>query len=224
MVTQQEIRSGRRSKNEAQVEDHSTTGASRMIVEDDEHTGSSSSEDDYGGSDDEASYMVDGERLDLQATAESLMAQQKEDGMSPQVEGVLDLLIWGIPFSALFVLLDIMIQQQYAMHPTLLIEIGRMMGTIPILMAILWFTTIRPFARSRVLQLLFFSTAVTCGCSFVWTYHESPFQVVMRRTPPLGCLWIYSIVKLDLLPCVTSLAIVALFIWQHNLPIIYDRI
>lgn len=84
--------------------------------------------------------MVDGERLDLQATAESLMAQQKEDGMSPQVEGVLDLLIWGIPFSALFVLLDIMIQQQYAMHPTLLIEIGRMMGTIPILMAILWFS------------------------------------------------------------------------------------
>lgn len=84
--------------------------------------------------------MLGGKPLDLQATAESLMAQQRRDAMPSQVEAVFDLLIWGIPFSALFVLLDIMIQQQYAMHPTLLIEIGRMMGTIPIMMAIIWFS------------------------------------------------------------------------------------
>lgn len=68
------------------------------------------------------------------------MAQHREDSMSPFVENALDLLIWSIPFSALFVLLDIMIQQQYAMHPTFLIECGRMLGTLPFLVALIWFS------------------------------------------------------------------------------------
>ncbi|PWN21369.1 hypothetical protein BCV69DRAFT_282103 [Microstroma glucosiphilum] len=156
--------------------------------------------------------------IDPDATAASVMADTQATQLSPRMENTLDLLVWSIPLSALFVLLDIMIQDQYAMHPTALQEVGRMIGTVPVLFAIVWFTTIRPFASPRVMQPLLFATAVACGCAFLWTFHEAPWEQVIRQTPPLGSLWIYCIVKLDLLPCVTSLGAVGAFLWWTDTP------
>ncbi|CAO1617567.1 unnamed protein product [Sympodiomycopsis kandeliae] len=158
--------------------------------------------------------------VDLQQTAESLMSEMKEDSMSPRVEKFLDLLIWSIPFTSLYVLLDVMIHQQYALHPTLLEEFGRMIGTVPILVTIVWSTTISPKIPQRALQILFFIASILLGSAFVWTFHQSPFMEVVRRTPPLGTLWIYCVVKLDLIPCVVSVATVGAFVWWNQLPLL----
>ncbi|CAO1629994.1 unnamed protein product [Parajaminaea phylloscopi] len=185
------------------------------------------SSDESGAASDSSpsdSYLLNGQPLDLNATAAALMAQHEEDRMSPAMEHTFDLLIWSIPFSALFVLLDIMIQQQYAMHPTFMIEAGRMLGTLPFLIALIWFSTIKPILPRRILQPLFFLASLACGCAFIWTFHEAPFLEVIRRTPPLGCLWVYCIVKMDLVPCVVSLAGVGGFIWYQDLPLFSDRL
>lgn len=180
------------------------------------------------------------------------MQEAKEAEMPQAMENFFDLIIWGVPFTSLFVLLDIMIQQQYAMHPTILQEIGRMLGTIPFLLGIIWISksqadalvncqfsishlklcscplpfsaTIRPvFSRTR-LQAILFLASTLCGCSFIYVFNESLWQDVMRRSAPLGTLWIYCIVKLDLLPCVVSLALVGGFIWWQDLPIMEHRL
>lgn len=176
------------------------------------------------------------------------MQEAKEAEMPQAMENSFDLIIWGVPFTSLFVLLDIMIQQQYAMHPTILQEIGRMLGTVPFLLGIIWISksqgdalvkgqfsisilftftssaTIRPvFSRTR-LQAILFLASTLCGCSFIYVFNESLWQDVMRRSAPLGTLWIYCIVKLDLLPCVVSLALVGGFIWWQDLPIMEHRL
>lgn len=147
------------------------------------------------------------------------MSEVEEDAMSPGVEKFLDLLIWSIPFTSLYVLLDIMIHQQYAMHPTLAQEFGRMIGTVPILVAIIWLTTISPKIPRKVLQYLLFVASILLGSSFIWIFHQSPYMEVVRRTPPLGTLWIYCVVKLDLIPCVTSVSAVGAFVWWNGLPL-----
>lgn len=76
--------------------------------------------------------------MELNTTATALLVQHREEQLSPALEQTLDLLVWNIPFSALFVLLDIMIQQQYAMHPTLWIELGRMLSALPFLIILIW--------------------------------------------------------------------------------------
>lgn len=169
---------------------------------------------DLGEGDDDQVPIVD-----LHTTAQSLMTEVQEDAMSPRVEKFFDLLIWSIPFTSLFVLLDVMIHQQYAMHPTLAQEFGRMIGTVPILVAIIWLTTISPRIPRDIMQYLFFAAAIMMGSSFIWIFHKSPFMEVIRRTPPLGTLWIYCVVKLDLIPCVTSVAAVGGFAWWNELPL-----
>lgn len=147
------------------------------------------------------------------------MSEVKDDAMSPRVEKFLDLLIWSIPLTSLYVLLDIMIHQQYAMHPTFAQEFGRIIGTAPILVAIIWLTTISPKIPPKPLQLLLFVASIVLGSSFIWVYHQSPYMEVVRRTPPLATLWIYSVVKLDLVPCVASVAAVGGFVWWNALPL-----
>lgn len=112
--------------------------------------GSSSSE--AGESEEEEGYSTDASddldlfaasasaAIDPDATAASVLADTQAAQLSPRMENALDLLVWSIPLSALFVLLDVMIQDQYAMHPTALQEAGRMLGTIPVLFAIVWFS------------------------------------------------------------------------------------
>jgi hypothetical protein len=78
--------------------------------------------------------------IDPDATAASVLADTQAAQLSPRMENTLDLFVWSIPLSALFVLLDIMIQDQYAMHPTALQEMGRMIGTVPVLFAVVWFS------------------------------------------------------------------------------------
>jgi len=38
-------------------------------------------------------------------------------------------------------------------------------------------------------------------------------MAVMKQAPPLGCLWVWSVIELDLLWAVLSLAGAGLFLW-----------
>lgn len=51
---------------------------------------------------------------------------------------------------------------------------------------------------------------------------QSPYNVVVQRVAPLGTLWIFCVVRLDLLPACISLAIVAVFVQQSQLKIVFD--
>lgn len=90
--------------------------------------------------------------------------------MSPLMEDSLDLLIWSIPFTALFVLLDLLIQHQYAIQPTLVQEMGRAVYAVPVLVVVIWLTTVRPVLPPRGMQFLFFAAAGFCGSSFLWVF------------------------------------------------------
>ena len=44
----------------------------------------------------------------------------------------------------------------------------------------------------------------------------------MRRVPPLGTLWIFAVVRMDLMPACVSLALVAIYVQCAGLRIMFD--
>jgi hypothetical protein len=63
-------------------------------------------------------------------------------------------------------------------------------------------------------QGIFFATAVIAGCYLVYTTNRHGYLAVMKQAPPLGCLWVWSVIELDLLWALPSLAVTAVYMWQ----------
>lgn len=91
------------------------------IVNADGEESDSSSDDQYGESD-----------SDEEPNAASLLRASERDAMNPIVEQVFDTIIWTIPFGFLYLMMDIMIQQQYGVKDiSFLGEVGRLLNPIP---------------------------------------------------------------------------------------------
>lgn len=54
------------------------------------------------------------------------------------------------------------------------------------------------------------------GCYLIHISNEYGYLSIMKQAPPLGCLWLWAVVELDLLWAVPSLAIAASFMWKQG--------
>lgn len=65
-------------------------------------------------------------------------------------------------------------------------------------------------------QLLFFAMSCIAGCSLVYTTNARGYMYNMKRAPPLGCIWLWAVVELDLLWAVPSLAVTGVYMWVNG--------
>ena len=94
---------------------------------------------DEGDEDDEDRFVDDSDEEDeddeqyasRSGTAQELMEAADRDGLNPTLEEVFDVIIWTMPFAFLFLMFDILIQQQYAQEPTFLGELAKMAVNVP---------------------------------------------------------------------------------------------
>ena len=68
-------------------------------------------------------------------------------------------------------------------------------------------------ANTPRVQILFFVMAVCAGCWLVRASNLEGYFAVMQRAPPLGTLWIWSVIELKLWRAVASLAMVVAFLF-----------
>ncbi|RFU31768.1 hypothetical protein B7463_g4567, partial [Scytalidium lignicola] len=54
-------------------------------------------------------------------------------------------------------------------------------------------------------QLFFLVVSVVSGCYMIYTTNENGYLANMKRAPPLGCMWIWAVIELDLLWAAISL-------------------
>ncbi|SPO21978.1 uncharacterized protein UTRI_01966_B [Ustilago trichophora] len=170
------------------------------------------SEDDYGVASD---HEFDGDD-----TADRLMREQEATEMSPNVESILDLVIWTMPFGFMYTLLDVLVRQQYGETVGFADEVMRLVRALPVLAVFIHYNLTSQ--RQALIQGLLFIICSACGCALIYIVNKSPYDVVVQRVAPLGTLWIFSVVRLDLLPACISLAIVAVFVQQMQLKIVFD--
>ena len=70
-------------------------------------------------------------------------------------------------------------------------------------------------------QVLFFAGSVVAGCCLVKTSNQAAYYAVMKQAPPLGTLWVYSVMEMRLKVALGSLVMVAFYFWWGDFSIFY---
>ncbi|CUA73876.1 hypothetical protein RSOLAG22IIIB_01397 [Rhizoctonia solani] len=131
---------------------------------------------------------------------------EQEEQLSPLADSILDTAIMAIPLSTLYIVLDLLVQQQYAQQPTIKEELGRVITNVPILFILIHYINKRK--ATPMAQLLLFLTAISAGPRMIWLVNKGSWLRVTRQAPPLGTIWVYTIIQLNLVPAMASLVVV----------------
>jgi hypothetical protein len=79
-------------------------------------------------------------------------------------------------------------------------------------------TTVVPGLPQRfqnyVRQAIFLGMGTVAGCYLIHITNKYSYISVLKQAPPLGCLWVWSIIELHLGLAVVSLALSGFFFWQ----------
>lgn len=63
-------------------------------------------------------------------------------------------------------------------------------------------------------QAIFLVMGTVAGCYLIHITNKYSYIAVLKQAPPLGCLWVWSIIELNLGLAVVSLALSGFFFWQ----------
>ncbi|TFL05684.1 hypothetical protein BDV98DRAFT_229973 [Pterulicium gracile] len=114
-----------------------------------------------------------------------------------------------IPFSSMFLLMEILIHQQYAKEVTVKSLAERLGPAIPILAVFIFYTNRHKNAWPT--QLLLFVLANIGGPRLIWLFNRASYVLIMMQAPPLATLWVYAIVQLTLGRAILNLVIVGVW-------------
>lgn len=64
-------------------------------------------------------------------------------------------------------------------------------------------------------QAIFLAMSLVSGCYLIYITNKYSYLAILKQSPPLGCLWIWSVIEMNLGLSVLSLAGAYFFFW-HN--------
>ncbi|KAI0225796.1 hypothetical protein L0F63_006814 [Massospora cicadina] len=136
----------------------------------------------------------------------------------PADDFLFDAIVYAIPFTSLHVLMDNLVLKQYgevadlsSMVWTFLRRFpGWVLGFAFSPLLLLIYLSNR-FRHHRVSKLSMFAVGIFCGVKLMALMRGRPILLEMQTAPGLATLWTYTVFQLDLVPCLISVLIPALF-------------
>ncbi|KAI9795704.1 MAG: hypothetical protein M1833_006873 [Piccolia ochrophora] len=135
-----------------------------------------------------------------------------EDPIGPFGEAV----FFSISLTMLHFTLDVLVHNQYKQDFDWRLIVRRTATTFPILLGLVY--TLRPRNKSKplVLQLFFLLLSAVSGCYLIYASNDEPYFAVMKRAPPLGTLWVWSVIELQLVYAIFSLLLPLAFLYYGD--------
>lgn len=129
-----------------------------------------------------------------------------------------DAVLYGVSLTMLHFTLDVLVYNQYRQE-IVWKEIWTRTGIVlPILMLLVYM--LHPTPKNRYLligkQLFFLVASVVAGCYLVKSGNKWGYYAVMKRAPPLGTLWVWSVIEMQLGFALPGLAIVVGYTWYYG--------
>lgn len=120
-------------------------------------------------------------------------------------------LFFTLTLSMLHFTLDVLVHHQYRQAIGWDLIVQRTLITFPILLALVYML----HSRSTALwtQFLFLCLSMGAGCYLIYSSNELAYFAVMKRAPPLGTLWVWSVIEMRLPFALGSLISVAIYFW-----------
>jgi len=168
--------------------------------------------------------------------------QAAEEGLDesgePLVGRLGESILWSISLTMLHFTLDVLVANQYAVAikwPALIARTiqafpskspsstSRAKLTDPVMLLLfysfhphpsppIFLPRFPPRMQPLLHQLLFFVSSVTAGCYLIYITNMHGYYAVMKQAPPLGCLWIWSVIELDIFWATGSLIFCGIFL------------
>jgi hypothetical protein len=110
-----------------------------------------------------------------------------------------DAILYSSSMAALHITLDVIVYSQYR-EDVLWGEIFKRAGTaLPVFMLLVYLTHVDFAYRFPVLRdASFFVGSVIAGCYLIYSGNKHGYFNVMKAAPPVGTLWIWSVVEMSL--------------------------
>jgi hypothetical protein len=149
-------------------------------------------------------------------------------------------LLWSVSLTMLHFTLDVLVMNQYAVqldwNKLFQKTIQALPGSQPLhpsqdtnadvhAVFLLFFYTFHPHPSPSLIlpsltarippllhQLFFFLTSVVAGCYLIHITNNYSSYAIMKQSPPLGCIWIWSVIELDVYWAVGSLIYCGIFL------------
>ncbi|KAI1497796.1 hypothetical protein F5X99DRAFT_355397 [Biscogniauxia marginata] len=153
---------------------------------------------------------------------------EDEDGgaaLSPKADRIMEAILWTVSLAMLHFTLDVLVQHQYAIMISWPQIVRRFVQALVVFF--LLFYVLHPHPSSPILlpglplrfqsplrQAIFFTASIASGCYLIHISNAYGYLAVMKQAPPLGCLWVWSIIELNLPLAVVSLACAGGFFYQ----------
>lgn len=126
-------------------------------------------------------------------------------------------MFWTFSLSMLHFTLDVLVFNQYRQEMEWS-TIFRRTGTIlPILFLLIYITRTDMIEKKlkTLKQLIFFVAAAVTGCYTIHVSNRYDYYAVMKQAPPLGTLWVWSVIEMDLAFAAASMVVnIAYLYWK----------
>ncbi|KAK1989162.1 hypothetical protein LZ30DRAFT_744604 [Colletotrichum cereale] len=149
----------------------------------------------------------------------------EEAKLSPAMERVMDTLLWTVSLAMVHGTLDVLVQNQYAKEIEYPVVIARTLAAFLVLSFLFYSLHAHPTSPNLVpglplrfqhpiRQAIFFVASTWAGCHLIYITNKFSYLHVLKQAPTLGCLWIWSVLELDLAVAVASLAAAGAYLVQ----------
>lgn len=121
---------------------------------------------------------------------------------------------WTLALGMLHFTLDVLVYQQYAQAIVWRAIVQRTCTALPILFLLIFLLrgeTAARFPRAR--QGFYLAVAAAAGCYTIHVANRYEYFAVMKQAPPLGTLWIWSVIEMKLGLAVVSVGVNLAFLW-----------
>ncbi|KAF8477268.1 hypothetical protein BDZ91DRAFT_688479 [Kalaharituber pfeilii] len=139
---------------------------------------------------------------------------QEEEVVGPVATAV----FFAVPLTFLLAAFEIVVHQQYRQELVIQEVVLKSIKAFPILFTLVYFT--HPHRTRLPLQLILCAFSIGAGCWLVHAANKLNYYAVMKRAPPVGTLWIWSAVEMDLGWLVLSCLAVAGWTWWKGFSIV----
>ncbi|KAK6822880.1 deacetylase-like protein [Apiospora arundinis] len=149
------------------------------------------------------------------AAGEPVYVGKREDAvLTTTADRILEAMLWTVSLCTLHFTLDVLVQQQYAVnlewpvYSSSLFYIIHPHPSSPILVP-----GLPKRYQEPIRQTIFFAVSIAAGCHLIKITNTYGYLAVMKRSPPLGCLWVWSVIELNLLPAAASVGTALAYLW-----------
>ncbi|KAI0143514.1 hypothetical protein GGR57DRAFT_347578 [Xylariaceae sp. FL1272] len=148
-----------------------------------------------------------------------------DENLSPTAERILDSLLWSVSLGMLHFTLDVLVHNQYAQSFSFIDVAIRAWKAFAVFFVLFYVLHSHPSSpnllpglplpfQSPLRQAIFLVASTICGCYLIHITTSYGYIAIMKQSPPIACIWVWSVIELNLSLAVVSLAIIGGFFLQ----------